>query len=328
VILQPVLNPFLVLLIVAPMLFVTIRMVVRGGPRPLWILRTAIVLLCGILLLRPGLPGGQTQTLATDTDVIVMVDTTASMVAEDWDGDEERMAGVREDVRALVEAYPGARFALLTFDAAAQLRLPLTTDTTALVSAVDVLRPEVTGQSRGSSIGIAASLLEQTLDNAAEAAPDRARMVFYLGDGEQTSSGAPESFRHSAPYISGGGVLGYGTAEGGAMRENLGSFSGEGDYIEYRGERALSVIDENALQAIAGDLGVGYLHRAAGTAPDLPAAPATTTEYREAGVSGAVNDLSWIVAILLAALLCVEVLRAAAGVTRMRGLIIRSEVKR
>src|SRR5690606_35251424 len=127
-----------------------------------------------------------------------------------------------------------------------------TTDTTALVSSLEILRPEVTSRSRGSSIGIANQMLEETLKNAADSAPDRSRMVFYLGDGEQTITSDPESFSDSAEYVDGGAVLGYGTAGGGAMKVTSGDPStGSGtdsEYIEYQGERAMSVIDEANLQ--------------------------------------------------------------------------------
>ncbi|MBW1639761.1 VWA domain-containing protein [Microbacterium resistens] len=338
-ILQPVIPAFLVVLLVVPMLIGTGWMLwrpatapgaatapaasARGGSRALWALRLVLVLACGLLLLRPGIPGGEVRTLATDTDIVVLVDTTASMVAEDGEDDEPRMTQVREDVRAIAAAYPGARFALITFDAAAQLRLPLTTDTSALVSAVDVLQPEVTRQSRGSSVGIAAPLLAETLRGAAKSDPERARMVFYLGDGEQTAATAPESFSASAKDVVGGAVLGYGTAEGGPMRETTGAFSGEGDYILYQGEPALSVIDETTLRTIAEELGVDYLPRAGAPALDLPPAPSTTTAYREGGTTGNVTDLSWILALVIALLLCVELARAAMLITRMRGLAVR-----
>lgn len=38
---------------------------------------------------------------------MLVVDTTASIVAEDWGDGEPRLDGIRDDVRALVEEYPG-----------------------------------------------------------------------------------------------------------------------------------------------------------------------------------------------------------------------------
>lgn len=349
---QPVLNVFLLLLLFAPVAFVVVWMLVKAvrpqtgpadagvGASPIiWGLRLLMLLACFMMLLRPGIPGGATETLATDTDILIVVDTTASIVAEDWDGDGQRLDGVRADVQSIVDEYPGARFALISFDAAAELRLPLTTDATALISSLEVLRPEVTAQSRGSSIGIASAMVEETLAAAAESAPDRSRMVFYLGDGEQTVNTDPETFSASAEYTDGGAVLGYGTSEGGPMKVTSGSFSSSGEggeYIEYQGSRAMSVIDETNLQTIADDLGVPYQLRSADVEIDLPEAPTTTTDYTESGSVGNVIELYWIFALVMVLLLGVEIARATMLIAQMRGLATprigslseRSETKR
>lgn len=309
---QPILPAALVVLVVLP--FAALagwQLVRRPDARLAWAGRLVLVLACGLLLLRPGIPGGSAQTLATDVDILLVVDTTASIVAEDWDGDRPRLDGVREDVQEIVDAYPGARFALITFDADAVLRVPLTTDTTALVTSLSVLRPEVTANSRGSSVGAAAPLLEETLDAAAEASPDRARMVFYFGDGEQTGSGEPESFAGAAGEVSAGAVLGYGTAEGGRMRGTTPGVDGPGDYIEYQGEPALSVIDPANLERIAEQLGVGYQERAQSTPLELPPAPDTATTTATDGSTESIADLSWVVALVIAVLLALELARTS-----------------
>ncbi|UJP09466.1 VWA domain-containing protein [Microbacterium sp. KUDC0406] len=332
-ILQPVLNPILLVLLCAPVAAAIVWALMRPstgsrthGPRWIWALRMLMLLAAFAMMLRPGIPGGSSQTLATDTDVVIAVDTTASIVAEDWDGGRPRLDGVRADVQRIVDEYPGARFALITFDATAQLRLPLTTDATALVSSLDVLRPEVTAQSRGSSIGVANELLAKTLQSAAKAAPDRARMVFYLGDGEQTSQDQPESFSTAAKYVDAGAVLGYGTADGGPMKITTGRPStGSGaHYIEYQGEQAHSVIDEETLERIADQLGVTYEHRTSDAEVTLPEAPKTTTDYAESGEVGDVTELYWIFALVIVLLLGVELARATMLVTRMRGLAVSS----
>lgn len=323
---QPVLNVLLLLLLFAPVAFVVVRMLVKkqAAPRWVWTLRLLMLASCFVMLLRPGIPGGTSQTLATDTDIFIAVDTTASIVAEDWGDGEQRLDGIRADVQSLVDEYPGARFALISFDAAAELRLPLTTDTTALVSSLEILRPEVTAQSRGSSIGIASTMLADTLSAAADSSPDRSRMVFYLGDGEQTVTSSPESFSTSAQYVDGGAVLGYGTAEGGPMQITTGSVAEEtGEYIQYQGSDALSVIDEDNLRTIAEELGVEYELRTADTEIVLPEAPTTTTNYAESGEVGNIIELYWILALIMVALLAVELGRAAMLVAQMRGLAIR-----
>ncbi len=326
---QPVLNVFLLLLFCLPVAALAVLGLrkAQGRDKGLWVLRLVMLLACFTMLLRPGIPGGATQTLATDTDIVLVVDTTASIVAEDWDGDSPRLDGVRADIQAIVDEYPGARFALITFDSTADIRLPLTTDTTALISSLEVLRPEVTSQSRGSSIGVANGLLQDTLSAAAKSSPDRSRMVFYFGDGEQTVTAPPEPFKGSEKYTDAGAVLGYGTAEGGPMRLTTGGFdsssgsgSGQPEYIEYQGENALSTIDEKNLEAIADQLGIDYQHRTADAAPKLPQAPSTTTSYAESGTVGNVTELYWIFAVVVLAILGFELARAAMLVARLRVL--------
>lgn len=320
---QPVLPDIVVVLIVLAFGALAVWSLVRAkarGPRMMWVVRIALVLACGLLLVRPGVPGGAVETLASDVDVVIMVDTTASIIAEDWAGDRPRFEGVQADIDSVVAEYPGARFALITFDAEATLRVPLTTDTTALKTALAVLRPEPTSQSKGSSIGVGAELLTQTLRSAASVQPDRARMVFYFGDGEQTSSGTPESFASSASELSGGLVLGYGTEAGGPMRTTTGGFDGPGEYIEYEGQRALSVIDPANLERIGSELGIDYVQRSADAVLELPPTPATA--MTTAGSTEAITEFTWIIALVIAALLALElaygvaVLVGTARVTR------------
>jgi Ca-activated chloride channel family protein len=315
---QAVIHPVLLFLLAAPALGIAIIALVRSpGARGRWALRIAIVVTCVLLLLRPGIPGGTSTTLATETDIVLVVDTTASIVAEDWGDGRPRLDGVRSDIAALVAEYPGARVALITFDAAAEIRLPLTTDTTALISSLEVMRPEVTARSQGSSISIANNLLETTLRGAAELAPDRTRMVFYFGDGEQTASSAPGSFAGSSDLISGGAVFGYGTAEGGPMRITSGGVDGGvGDVIEYEGAPARSVIDEAALRTIADELGVELQLRSADSVPVFPPVPTTTQAV--SGSTGQIIDLSWIMAIVLGMLLAIEIAQATAIAVRTR----------
>lgn len=307
---QPSLPAAIIVLVaLAAAALVVVRLIRSPGSRPIWLLRLALVLACGLLLLRPGIPGGEARTLATEVDVVFVVDTTASIVAEDWDGDRPRLEGVRDDVRAIVAAYPGARFALIGFASDAVVRVPLTTDSRALLSSVEVLRPEVTANSEGTSTTVAAPLLRDMMQAAAKLAPERTRLVFYLGDGEHTAWDGGDSFRGTAPSIAGGAVLGYGTEAGGPMRvTTLGD--GPAEYIQYEGERALSVIDLANLEDIAGQLGVGFQHRAAGVPLELPEVPATTTAVD--GTTESVAEIGWAIALVIAALLTIELARAVA----------------
>ena len=295
----------------------------RGRGRLSYGLLAVVAVLLGIACLRPGVGTQSAQTTQSDVDVVFVVDTTASMVAEDWNGGP-RIDGVKEDIMALAQTHAGARFALITFDASAVQRLPFTNDATALQSAVTTLRPEITLYSNGSSIAIANDLVDRVLERSATEQPEHARLVYYFGDGEQTSSKAPESFSASADRLAGGAVLGYGTTAGGPMKETLGMYStASPQYLTTRdGAQAISKLDEQNLQSIASQLGVAYELRAPGT-PVAAAEvdPAKLDTGRGNDVETAF-DLYWIFAIAAFLLLLPEVwlgIRSIRELQRARG---------
>nr|WP_082775316.1 VWA domain-containing protein [Pseudoclavibacter helvolus] len=296
---NPILPAFVLVIFGIALLGFGIFALVRATDRRRrinWALRLAA---CGLIVLaafRPGIGSAPAPNLQSEVDVLFVVDTTASMVAEDWDG-APRLEGVKADISALASAHEGARFGLVTFDAAAVQRLPFTADTTALDALLQTLRPEVTQYSRGSSISIAEPLVKDVLDAASEAEPERARVVYYLGDGEQTADTEPDSFSDLAGYLAGGAVLGYGTEAGGPMKETAGTLeTGEPTYIvDAQGQQALSVIDTAALQQIADELGVPLETRAPGT--EVVAAEVDSTRVTQTkGSAETAFEVYWILA--------------------------------
>jgi len=325
--------------------FVLWRLIVSRRDRSLalrWLARLGLVVLLIVIAARPTIPtDGQGPKASGGLEVYVVVDTTSSMAAEDWGDARPRLEGVKADVQQLVEGLQGAQFSLVTFDAVAVQRVPLTSDSSAMLSAVSVLRQEITTYSRGSSVDAAVPVLEKLLADAKALNPDQRRVLFYLGDGEQTSGSEPGSFESLAPYLEGGAVLGYGTDAGGRMLEYFGEQPTQfGDtatsepedptdllpptYIQDRSSPdpvdALSRIDETALEAIAGQLGVQYLHRTA----DSPVAPAITGidvgELRvQEGEPDSAVELYWAFVIPFGLLALLELYWAGAAVVELRG---------
>ncbi|KQP55710.1 VWA domain-containing protein [Agreia sp. Leaf283] len=304
--------PIVIAVFVVLLGFVVWQLVSRANRsrRLSWSLRAAMVVLLLLVALRPGVSGGGGVEATTDVDVFFVVDTTTSIVAEDYDGSDPRLDGVRSDIVDLVEAYPGAKFALLSFDSSAIVRVPLTSDATAIANASEVLAPEITIYSTGSSISQANDLLASTLERAEQAEPDRSRIVYYFGDGEQTSTAPVESFEDSAQFVSGGYVFGYGTDAGGAMREQTGYYdddkSDDGYVTDDSGSPARSVIDEQNLRAIADQLGVEYAHRTAPGGAPLADAGASSIRSDSDPSGGGVIELYWIPAAALVLLVAAE----------------------
>ncbi|TBN56360.1 VWA domain-containing protein [Glaciihabitans arcticus] len=328
-ILQPVLPGVLLVLFAVILIgFALWQLIVaRGRSAKLsWGLRIVLVLLLVVIAARPVIPATQSGPSASGgLEVYFVVDTTSSVSAEDWDGGQPRLVGVKSDIAAIAETLAGAQFSLVTFDAAAVQRVPLTTDATAIAGAASVITPEVSYYSRGSTIDEAVPLLEQLLGEASEENPGQQRVLFYLGDGEQTTATQPGSFETLLPFLSGGAVLGYGTEQGAPMLEFDGYADDDSevaylqDYSVTPPVEAISRIDEAALGTIASQLGLSYLHRTAGASVDEALAGIDVGELTVAdGEPGSPVELYWIFAIPFGLIALFEAARIASAVIELR----------
>ena len=326
---------WLIAVVFGPMLLVCIIAAVRGrragdGTLLAWLRRIAMtVALLGIAL-GPAVPS-TTTTVESNIEMFFVVDRTGSMAAEDYDGTRPRLDGVREDVVALVEAMPGARYSVIGFDSQATRQLPLTTDARAVRSWADTLVQEITFYSAGSAVDRPLAALTAALEGAAERHPQNVRLVFLLADGEDTrGDGSVEeetqSYASVADLVDGGAVLGYGTAAGGQMRSYDGtSATGPGtdapwilDPTEPGTPPAVSHIDETALRRVAEQLGVDYTHRIApGGVEDLVSGVDVETIVTDGRRDVSVyEDISWPLAAALAVLLAWEAWYQAARFPR------------
>jgi Ca-activated chloride channel family protein len=336
-ILDPVLPvPLLVVLGLALVGFAGWRLAVsrESRARLAWALRIAAVLLLVLVALRPVLPSPAVTRAQSSggLEVYIAVDTTSSMAAEDWADGTPRLDGVKADIEAMAAGLAGASFSLVTFDAEAVQRVPLTSDTSALGSATAALAQEITFYSRGSSVDEPVEMLAELLTEAAEENPGQDRVLFYLGDGEQTAPTEPTSFDPLASLVSGGAVLGYGTPQGAPMREFSG-YADPGDPSPYIQDYtsgapvdALSRIDETRLGAVAEQLGVPYVHRDAATSLAGVLSAFDVGEVRVGeGSEGARTELYWIPAIPLGLLALLQLVALAGAVAEARAAIPRPE---
>ncbi|GAA3866231.1 hypothetical protein GCM10022275_14990 [Tessaracoccus defluvii] len=195
---------------------------------------------------------------------------------------------------------PGARFAVVTFDNAADVALPWTSDTSAVDALGQTLGWRPDAQASGSDISVAVGMADELLTAAEASRPHVPRYVVYFGDGEQTSQEPLESFAGLAPRLAGALVLGYGTQAGATMPLQPGSE----DLVSRNDTPQRSRIDEGNLDAIAAELGGDYLHRGApGGVTFWPEDPAATAG--PATAEGAVPP-AWALGLLIASLVLLE----------------------
>ena len=280
-----------------------------------WAATTSALLLLVIAAARPGIDSSaraQPDRDATavsqgaDVNVFFVVDRSVDSRVTDYGG-ATRMSGIRDDMAAIVDTYPKARFAVIGFASAPEIDWPLSEDIWSLKAVIAGLSPYVTVPPDAAAqvnSGAAANLLRYQLIQADQQYPGARNLVFYLGAGAGGST-APQSSFSVDDRVSGGAVYGYGTAAGGPIP---GSYvDGAVTYLadSRSGAPAVSAIDETRLRDIADELGVQYVHRDPGqpvtrTLPQLQ--PESGTEA--AALSGTpVPDrveLYWLFALLAA----------------------------
>ena len=297
-----------------------------------------------LIMAGPSVSVTQTRPMS-NLEVYLVVDRTGSMAAEDWaggpsNGGGTRLDGVRQDLTAIRDAFPSARFSIIALDTSAARELPLTSDLDAVTSWINSLQQEQTVRSSGSSLERALPQLSQDLRASSENSPEAARLVYILSDGEPTDDGAAASEASAAglawdqlgSMVDGGAVLGYGTPDGGQMREfEVGQTpdpSADPKYImdKSTGQPAISKPDTSELQNVASGLGVPYFQRTGGS-DDVPTRDFTNVNVTEVFSDGRERShrhtyFTWPLGIVVAILLVLELVelgradQAAAHLTR------------
>lgn len=215
-----------------------------------------IFLLAFVINLRIMRPGDQAGIETRNLDVLFVLDTTISMWAQDYDGTKERMEGAKADCAYIMERLAGANFGLIRFDNRGQILAPFTQDSRNVNDAFDTIRAPDRQYARGSDLSAPYPVMEDLLESSSDK-ENRKTIVFFLSDGELTNNAMLMSYAGLAHFIDDGAVLGYGTRQGGRMRE--------GSYSEYvadpeTGDIALSRIDEGNLKQLAADMDIDYLY--------------------------------------------------------------------
>lgn len=233
-------------------------------------------------------------------------------------------------MQSITADIPGARYSIISFDSQASRQLPLTTDARSVTAWAQTLEREVTIYSQGSLVDRPLTELTRALTGASEQDPTNVRLVFFMSDGENTADGARRSYADLAPLVDGGAVLGYGTTQGGRMKEYDPIFNNgtdaEGDYIKDTTKDgspdALSVLDPVQLQAVADEMGIPYVQR---TEPTETADLVADVDPRQIAADGrrtltSYQMVVWPFALVLALLLTLEAWDAGRRLGRTVGV--------
>jgi hypothetical protein len=263
-----------------------------------WSGLTLAVLLILIAAARPGVEHGERGAVAAarsgqNTNVFLIVDRSADSAVEDYGDRQSRMSGIRDDIEALIDRYPQARFALIAFASRPSLDWPLSEDAWSLKPEVASLSPYLAGDAdEDVNAAAAANVLRYQLIAAGQQYPDAKSLVFYFGSGAAGSRAPQGEFDPTAGSVDGGAVYGYGAGK-----------------------------DEPGLRRIAEQLGVPFVDRdGAGpitqSAPDsgAPQAAGATTAT---GIAGR-TELYWVFTLLASVLLLFELFAGIRDIRRTR----------
>ncbi|MET0476069.1 MAG: VWA domain-containing protein [Mycobacterium sp.] len=292
---QPVLPPILLALLAAAVLVlrvVTLRRMTATDRTGIAVWRWCGMTLATLLLLgaaaRPVIePDEHGASRVADREapnVFMVVDRSPEMRVQDDPGGESRMAAARDDVATLIDRYPGARVAVISFATRPVLEWPLSADTRSLRPVTDAFEPYAATPDDVSqtNAGAAGNMLRYQLISATQQYPRAKTLVFYLGAGAPGSEQPPRDFNLPEGAVDGGAVLGY---------------------------DAGSAVGQQALRGIADQIGVPYVARAdaesvvSATPTDPTVATAATTA--PVAASGE-TELYWAPAALAAMLILAE----------------------
>lgn len=302
---HPVVPPLVLALAAAVLIMLRLlglRAAAGAGGRTIvqWSTTTVALMLLLLAAARP--VSGATGDIDTGqppggANVFLVVDRSADSALADADGTPP-MSAMRADIERLVDAHPGARFALITFAARPAIEWPLSDDTWSLQPVIEALSPSPGPNAAPTEVNAAAAanVLRYQLIAAGQQYPHAENLVYYLGSGAPSSTVPQGTF--DTPAVDGGAVLGYGTGRG-----------------------------EATLRVIAGQLGVPYAPRGGGAALPGPAPPTDAAAARPEVADGPRPiEYYWAFTLLAGLLLLGEIYLAVRDLLRAKAT--RREVVR
>jgi Ca-activated chloride channel family protein len=234
----------------------------------IWCVVLAFVL---VALARPQWGAHEETVKTTGLDIMVALDVSSSMEAEDVV--PSRLKKARHLIKSMVDQLRGDRVGVVAFAASSYVAVPLTTDTDYVLETLSILGPKSIA-SQGTDIGIGLDTARKALDRGAEeisgasapggsndaaaAAPKASRVIVLISDGEDQEEGAlasAQQLREAGIKLY---VIGLGTEKGAPVpvRDEMGNLVGHKH--ARNGEVVISKFRPDALMKVAEQAGGRY----------------------------------------------------------------------
>lgn len=146
-----------------------------------FVLCSFALLLAVFALARPRQTGKMVIPPAQGIDIMMTIDTSGSMEAQDFD--PNRMAAAKVTAQDFIDKRESDRIGIVVFAQTAMLQCPLTLDYSALHSFVNTVSVNMLGGSGGTAIGDAIAVSADHLKDS----PTKSKVIILITDGESNS---------------------------------------------------------------------------------------------------------------------------------------------
>ncbi|MFO7945237.1 MAG: VWA domain-containing protein [Armatimonadota bacterium] len=227
-----------------------IRSLRATAAKSLPVFRTAAMILLVIGLARPQMPTGVRQVEGAGIDIVLTLDISGSMLAEDFKP-KNRFHVAREVLADFIKRAGPNRLGLVVFSGQAFTQAPLTSDhemVSKLLEQVDMNMLE-----DGTAIGMAIATAANRLRNSKA----KSKVIILLTDGENNRGEIDPVTAARAANTLGIRIYAIGVGKpGGAPVPNPNQGLGQPQYIRGPdGQPLLTKLDEETLQEVAGQSG-------------------------------------------------------------------------
>jgi Ca-activated chloride channel family protein len=215
--------------------------------------------LLAVALARPQF-GSRVETVrSVGQDIVVAVDLSTSMLAED--ASPNRLERARLAILRLIGNLDGDRIALVAFAGTAFVQSPLTVDYSAAAMFLDAMHPDLMPV-QGTDLGAA---LRVSLDALGQGARD-ARVIVLVTDGEHLEGDFEAELERAVESGVAVHVVGIGSPEGGPIPQ----YDQRGERVGFlrddEGAVVTTRLDEATLSSVAERTGARYVRAGAGGA--------------------------------------------------------------
>lgn len=212
-----------------------------------------------VALCRPQMGEGQKEVKSMGLELMIAVDVSRSMLAEDVR--PSRLEHAKKEIVNLLDKLSGDKVGLIAFAGSAVLLSPLTVDKSALKMFVDGLSP-ASVESQGTEIGKALEEAKQAFARGGTEGDEVSqvtKVVLVISDGEDHEKGAEAAAKELADSGMRVFTMAFGTAAGGrvALRDERGNLVG---YLKDKsGQAVVSKVNGDFLRTLS-EVGKGSFY--------------------------------------------------------------------